>query len=89
MQKKRMDAMLPKQEINSLIDAGWRVIESDFSEEAFIKWRKEALKCLTLLCGPQHPYTDLFESKILEAARKDILVGVGVLTAADSDHSIG
>lgn len=74
--------MSPEQQIDALIDAGWRVIESDFSEAAFEKWRKEALRCLISLCGPDHPYTDFFKGKVLETLMMSVHTGVGVLTAA-------
>ncbi|MGO9118941.1 MAG: hypothetical protein ACLQPD_15195 [Desulfomonilaceae bacterium] len=71
-----------EQEIDSLIEAGWLLFHSNFSEIAFEKWRNEVLKCLTLLCGPDHPYTECFRDKIFEAVIRNILVGVGVLEAA-------
>ena len=69
-------------QIDVLIKAGWRVLQSDFSEVAFGRWRKEALECVTLLYGPDHPYTDYFKSRIPEPEPGNVLAGVGVLTAA-------
>ena len=68
--------------IDALIEAGRRVLESDFCEVAFENWRTEALACLTLLNGADHPYTEYFRSKILQRDSKHVLGGVGVLSAA-------
>lgn len=76
-------------EIDALIEAGWYVLESDFSEVAFRHWRKEALKCLTLLVGAEHPYTHHFRSTIMKAERRHILAGLGMLTAATLGGSAG
>ena len=69
-------------QIDALIGVGWRVLECDFNEVAFGIWRKEALKCVTLLCGQDHPYTVHFMTGIPKAEPRDVLTDVGVLTAA-------
>ena len=74
-------------EIDALIQAGWQVLESDFNEAAFRHWREEALKCLTLLAGADHPYTHHFKGTVLEAKQRNILASLGVLTAAPLDSS--
>ena len=76
-------------QINALIEAGWRVLESDFSEAAFRNWRKEALNCLTLLSGEDHPYTDHFRRSMVKPDVRNVLSGVGVLTAAGLGGSAG
>lgn len=76
--------MSPEEEIDAVIDAGWCVVESDFSEVAFAKWRKAALKCLALLCGANHPYTHYFKSVMFKTEVRNVLAGVGVLEAAGS-----
>ena len=83
----RIDKMPVEQELDSLIEAGWLVLKTDFSEVAFEEWRKEALKCVTLLCEPDHLYADYFRNKISEANIRNTLAGVGVLEAAKASTS--
>ncbi len=75
--------MIEKQ-IDAVIIAGWRVLESGFSETAFQEWRKKALDCVIALCGESHPYTDYFKSGVREARPLCLLTGVGLLGAAQS-----
>jgi len=82
----RTDKMPVEQDIDSLIEAGWLVLYNNFSEVAYEKWRKEALKCLTSLCGTDHPYTEYFKNEIFEEKIRRIPVGVGVLEAAKASH---
>jgi hypothetical protein len=42
---------------NELIDAAWRVINTDFDEHEFQVWREKALECVTFLVGPEHEHT--------------------------------
>jgi len=81
--------MLLEKRIDDLIKAGWRVLASDFSEVAFEEWRKQALSCLTCLCGAEHAYTEYFRIKILKADPSNVLTGVGVLTAVNMQHRQG
>ena len=81
--------MLVEKEIDHLIEAGWRVLRSDFNEVVFGEWRKEALSCLTTLCGSEHAYTEYFRNKIRKAAVGNVLTGVGVLTAAGMQSEQG
>ncbi|MGO9565947.1 MAG: hypothetical protein ACLP5H_00255 [Desulfomonilaceae bacterium] len=78
--------MSVEQQIDSLVKAGWIILNNNFSEVAFEKWRKEALKCLTSLCGPDHPYTEYFKNIIFEEKIRRMLVGVCVLEAAQASH---
>ncbi len=43
-----------ERQIDSLIEAGWKVIESDFSPTSIDKWRCQAFDCVTYLMGPEH-----------------------------------
>ncbi len=70
--------------IDALIVAGWRVLETDFSESAFREWRKRALDCVVALCGKCHPYADYFKSGVQRGRKSSVLTGVGLLTAARS-----
>ena len=74
--------MVLEKQIDTLIDAGWKVLESDFSEQAFRNWREKAYGCLAALLGKSHPYTKHFEHNSGFTKRTNILGGVGVLTAA-------
>lgn len=77
-----MHETVTAQVINALIESGWRVLDSDFSEIAFGKWRQEVVKCLTMVCGADHPYTHYFRFRILKPEMTSILAGVGMLEAA-------
>ena len=70
--------------IDALIKAGWRVVETDFSESMFQEWRKRAFDCVVALCGKCHPYADYFRSGVKVARKSSVLTGVGLLTAARS-----
>ncbi len=74
--------MIPEQQIDHLIRAGWEVLQTDFDETAFENWRRQACQCLTALLGEDHQYTRQLQSKILKPERRGLLTGVGVLTAA-------
>ncbi len=84
----RIGKMPIEQEIDSLIEAGWIILNSDFSEIAIQKWRIQALKCLMLLCEPNHPYPEYFRNQISEANTGNALVGVGVLEAAKASMAL-
>jgi hypothetical protein len=71
-----------EQTIDAVIAAGWRVLETDFSERAFQEWKTKALDCVVTLCGESHPYTDYFKSGVQRARKSSVLTGVGLLTAA-------
>ncbi len=71
-----------EQEIDCLIETGWLVFNNNFSEAAFEEWRQEALKWLTAVCGPNHPYTDYFKNNVFEEKLRSLPLGVGVLEAA-------
>lgn len=74
--------MRTETQIDMLIEAGWQIVKGDIRENAFQEWRREVLKCLTCLCGADHHYTDFFTSKVLEAGKRNVLAGLGVLAAA-------
>lgn len=62
---------MDQNKIDTLIRAGWRVLNTDFSEKAFNEWRKEALECVVALCGESHPYKEYFQNNI----QKDLATG--------------
>lgn len=49
--------MKAENQIDELIMAGWRVVDSDFDPVAFHLWRLKAFDCLTAMFGPDHVYT--------------------------------
>lgn len=74
--------MEPKRQIDSLIETGWGVMQSELDPRAFNAWRQRAIDCLSGLLGSDHAYTRYFTTRILRANKSDLLAGVGVLTAA-------
>lgn len=80
---------MPLNHIDALINAGWRVLESDFDEATFTEWRKEAFRCLTVLVGEDHAYTEHFRDCLKERnpASRSLLTEVGLLTAASLNAS--
>lgn len=74
--------MVHEKQFNDLIRAAWGVIESDFDEAAFLKWRKKALSCFTDILGPDHPYTLSFQDYVQQAEALSVLAGKGLLVAA-------
>jgi hypothetical protein len=79
--------MLSEKGIDELIEAGWHVLESDFRETAFQKWRRETLKFLTEMLGPKHMYTRYFQEHLqhLEGAELRTAGGILVLGAAKKE----
>jgi len=67
--------------IDNLIEAGWQVLLSDFDEQAFSIWRKEALRCVEAIMGPNHTYTRYFKEFSHGGDRLDLLSGGGILAA--------
>ena len=70
-----------KRMIDELIEAGWYVLESDIDPRAFVQWKMRALECVECLMGPEHPYTQYFNSFVLRPASTDLLAGEGILNA--------
>jgi hypothetical protein len=74
--------MKAENQIDELIMAGWRVVDSDFDPAAFKHWRFKAFDCLTAMLGPDHYYTKYFERFVKASHRTNILAAGGVLVAA-------
>ncbi len=74
--------MIHQRKFDDLIKAAWEVIESDFDPTAFVKWRKQAVLCLTDLLGSEHPYTLSFREYVQQAETLSVLAGKGLLVAA-------
>jgi hypothetical protein len=74
--------MTVEQRIDDLIEAGWRVLNSNFDAAEFAIWRRKALDCVTALVGPSHTYARYFSDFVEEAESKSVLAGEGILIAA-------
>ncbi|MEJ2718397.1 MAG: hypothetical protein P8182_14890 [Deltaproteobacteria bacterium] len=48
--------------IDSLIEAGWNILHTDFDKTAYRMWKQRAHDCFTALLGPDHPYTSRFRA---------------------------
>ncbi|MBM4329300.1 MAG: hypothetical protein FJ118_19320 [Deltaproteobacteria bacterium] len=79
--------MIHQRHHDELIQAAWNVIESDFDQRAFLRWRKQALDFLTFMVGPDHQYTLLFRDYVKQAETLSVLAGKGVLVAAREQNS--
>ncbi len=74
-----------ERQIDDLIEAGWKVIDSDFDPVAFQLWRKRCLTCLSALLGSDHSYTGFFRDHLRGANRNNLVVGGGILAAASHE----
>jgi hypothetical protein len=77
---------VPKQHIDELIQAGWRVLETDFNETAFEQWREKAQDCLVAVTGDDSSYMDYLKRIRNGPERLSLLTGVGVLSAVMLGH---
>jgi hypothetical protein len=68
--------------IDSLIEAGWHVLDTDFDEAALRNWRELALICLTDLLGSDHIYVQQFAEWVRQRERVNLMAAGGVLVAA-------
>ncbi len=75
--------MHAEKEFENLIEAGWSVLRSDFTESAFLHWRKRVQEYLSASLGQDHPYAKCFEEWVQPNGQCELLVGVGLLTAAE------
>lgn len=62
-----------QRQIDSLVEAGWKVIESDFSPTSIDTWRSQALDCVTQLMGPDHGCARHFREYLNRAQNSDDL----------------
>jgi hypothetical protein len=68
--------------IDSLIKAGWHVLDTDFDEAALRNWRELALICLTDLLGSDHIYVQQFTEWVRQREKVNLMAAGGVLVAA-------
>ena len=76
-----------KEKIDALIEAGWRILETDLTDTALDQWREEARNCLLAFKGDDSGYTDYFTRHDAGQERLSLLTGVGVLSAVQLGHS--
>jgi hypothetical protein len=69
-------------QIDELIKAGWKVVESDFDPLVFQHWRLQAFKCINAMLGSDHFYTKYFEQLVQQGDRVNVLAAGGVLATA-------
>jgi hypothetical protein len=69
-------------QIDNMVEAAWRVIRSDFDEDAVLQWKMSARDCLVNLVGEEHFYTEEFDRQIRERAVDKVLACCGILSAA-------
>jgi hypothetical protein len=74
--------MKAENQIDELIMAGWRVVDSDFDPVAFDHWRLKAFDCLTAMFGPDQVYARYFEHFVEQSGGTNVLAAGGVLVAA-------
>ncbi len=69
-------------QLDALIRAGRNVLAADFNEASFREWQRQALVCISAICGPDHTYTEYFRNRVRKAEEQNVLTGLGLLTAA-------
>lgn len=75
-------APLPRDEaFASLIEAGYQVVDSDFDEITFKKWRQKAIACISSLLGAEHPYTRSFSEYVRNCDLNSLFLGRGLVDA--------
>ncbi|MFA6223115.1 MAG: hypothetical protein WC647_12450 [Desulfomonilaceae bacterium] len=79
-------APLPHDEaFASLIEAGYQVVDSDFDEITFKKWRQQAIACISSLLGAEHPYTRSFSEYVRNCDLDSLFLGRGLVDATKRD----
>jgi hypothetical protein len=68
--------------LDALIYAGWNALQSDSEPEDLDRWREQAYQCLTTSVGEDHPYAAHFKCGTHRGESSNLLIDVGVLTAA-------
>ncbi len=72
--------MCVEERIDSLLEAGWYVLESGFDPRAFAHWRREARDCIAALAGPDDAATRHFRDSVEGAKATDLVTATGGLT---------
>ena len=69
----------------ALVEAGYQVVETDFDENSFRKWRQKAINCIAALLGAEHPYTRSFSEHVLRRDLNSLFLGRGLVYATKRD----
>ncbi len=67
--------------IDNLIESGWEVLQSEFEPRAFTNWKMRAFQWLYAVMGPDHPYTEYFNTFVTRPQYTDLLAGQRILNA--------
>ncbi len=70
---------------SALVEAGYELVESDFDEMTFKKWRQKAIDCISSLLGPDHPYTRSFSEHVRRHDPNNLFLGRGLIDATRQD----
>ncbi len=73
--------MFFEKRIDTLIEAGWHLLNSDFDETDFLRWNRHAQKCVCDLLGSDHPYAEQFSELAIHRDKVSVLSGQGILEA--------
>ena len=73
--------MFFEKRIDTLIEAGWRLLNSHFDELDFLRWRRHAQKCVCDVLGSDHPYAEQFSQLEGHRDKVSVLSGQGILEA--------
>ncbi|MGC8603820.1 MAG: hypothetical protein ACP5VS_09045 [Desulfomonilaceae bacterium] len=70
------------QALDNLIELGYEVVDSDFDQIAFRKWRLQAIDCINKLLGPEHPYAKSFLDHVRNRDSETIFLVRGLIQTA-------
>ncbi len=69
----------------ALVEAGYQVVDTDFDEMAFRKWRQKAIDCIAVLLGAEHPYVRSFSEHVRRRDFNSLFLGRGLVSATKRD----
>jgi hypothetical protein len=70
--------------IDGLIQAGWRVVATDFDNSAFLNWKQRSQECLAQVLDEDHPQFEVFRrltAGSLQDPQSNTLPLIGILEA--------
>ncbi|MGC8660244.1 MAG: hypothetical protein ACP5U1_14355 [Desulfomonilaceae bacterium] len=71
----------------ALLEAGYQVVDTDFDDMAFKKWRQRAIDCMAALLGAEHPYVRSFSEYVRRHDFGSLFLGKGLVYATERDVS--
>jgi hypothetical protein len=72
---------------DSLVEAGYRIVGSDFDETTFKNWRQKAIASLSAMLGRDHVYCRYFTDFVRQGGRWGLLAASGIMSAAKEQAS--